>query len=84
MEKFLATITPLGPARAKAMFGGYGVFLDDQMFAKILSKGVVALKAGKMTYYEVQAVDYQDGEKILAWSRGAVAAASRQAAGKKK
>ena len=93
MEKFLATITPLGPARAKAMFGGYGVFLDDQMFAKISSKGVVALKAdkenlpafeaagmpkaGKMPYYEVQAVDHQDGEKILAWSRGAVAAASR-------
>jgi len=25
----------LGPARAKAMFGGYGVFLDDEMFAKI-------------------------------------------------
>ena len=47
MEKFLATITPLGPARAKAMFGGYGVFLDDQMFAKISSKGVVALKADK-------------------------------------
>ena len=100
LEKFLATIMLLGPALAKAMFGGYGVFLDDQMFAKISSKGVVALKAdkenlpafeaagmpkaGKMPYYEVQAVDHQDGEKILAWSRGAVAAASRQAAGKKK
>jgi TfoX/Sxy family transcriptional regulator of competence genes len=43
MEKFLATITPLGPARAKAMFGGYGIFLDDEMFAKISSKGIVAL-----------------------------------------
>ncbi|MEC9453580.1 MAG: TfoX/Sxy family protein [Pseudomonadota bacterium] len=100
MEKFLATITPLGPARAKAMFGGYGVFLDDQMFAKISTKGVVALKAdkenlpafeaagmpkaGKILYYVVQAADHQDGKKILAWSRGAVAAASRQAAGKKK
>jgi len=100
MEKFLATITPLGPARAKAMFGGYGVFLDDEMFAKISSKGIVALKgdgenlpafeaagmpkAGKMPYYEVQAADLENGEKILAWARSSVAAAARQAKGKKK
>jgi DNA transformation protein len=95
MEKFLATITPLGPARAKAMFGGYGIFLDDEMFAKISSKGIVALKgdsenlpdfeaagmpkAGKMPYYEVQAADLEDGVKMLAWARSSVAAASRQA-----
>ena len=100
MERFLATITPLGPARAKPMFGGYGVFLDDRMFAKISSKGVVALKAddenlpafeaagmpkaGKMPYYEVQAADLQGGEKILAWAQSSAAAATRQATGKKK
>lgn len=94
-EKFLATITPLGSARAKAMFSGYGIFLDDEMSAKISSKGVVALKgdaeylpnfetAGmpkscKMQYYEVQAADPEDGEKILSWARSSVAAASRQA-----
>ena len=95
MEKFLATIAPLGPARAKAMFGGYDIFLDDDMFAKISSKGIVALKgdtenlpafeaagmpkAGKMPYYEVQAVDLEDSKKILTWARSSVAAASRQA-----
>ena len=100
MEKFLATLAPLGPARAKSMFGGYGVFLDDQMFAKISSKGIVALKAddenlpafeaagmpkaGKMPYYEVHAADLEDGEKILAWARASVAAASRQPKNKKK
>ena len=100
MNTFLATLAPLGPARAKAMFGGYGVFLDDAMFAKISSKGVVALKAdaenlpafeaagmpkaGKMPYYEVRAADLEDGEKILAWARGSVAAASRQAKNKQK
>ena len=100
MNKFLATLAPLGPARVKAMFGGYGVFLDDAMFAKIPSKGIVALKAdaenlpafeaagmpkaGKMPYYEVQPADLEDGEKILAWARGSVAAASRQAKNKKK
>ena len=100
MEKFLATITPFGPARAKAMLGGYGVFLEDEIFTKISSKGIVALKgdaknlpdfeaagmpkAGKMPNYEVQAADLEEGEKILAWARSSVAAASRQAKAKKK
>ncbi|MDP6475200.1 MAG: TfoX/Sxy family protein [Alphaproteobacteria bacterium] len=39
MENFVALLVPLGSARAKAMFGGYGIFLDDGMFAKTSSKG---------------------------------------------
>ena len=55
MEKFLATLVPLGAARAKPMFGGYGVFLDDRMFAKISGKGVVALKADAENLPEFEA-----------------------------
>ncbi|HJN61847.1 MAG TPA: TfoX/Sxy family protein [Alphaproteobacteria bacterium] len=100
MENFVALLVPLGPARAKPMFGGYGIFLDDGMFAKISSKGVLALKAddenlpafeaagmpkaGKMPYYEVQPADLEDGVKILAWARSSVEAASRQSKGKGK
>ena len=28
-------LQPLGPVRARAMFGGHGLFLDDRMFALI-------------------------------------------------
>ena len=28
-------LTPLGPIRAKAMFGGYGLYLDDVFFALV-------------------------------------------------
>jgi len=100
MEKFLETLVPLGAAEAKAMFGGYGIFMDGQMFAKISSKGVVALKAdgknlptfeaagmpkaGKMPYYEVKAADLDDAKKVQSWAASSIAAASRQPAKKKK
>ena len=38
-DPFAARVTrllqPLGPVRARAMFGGHGIFLDDLMFALI-------------------------------------------------
>jgi len=37
-----------------------------------------------MPYYEIQAADLQDGEKILSWSQSLIGAATRQAARKKK
>lgn len=94
LKKFLTLISPLGAAEEKAMFGGYGIFMDGQMFAKISSKGVIALKAGgenlpafeaagmpkagKMPYYEVKATDLTEGKNILAWAQSSVEAASRQ------
>lgn len=33
VERALALLTPLGPVRARAMFGGHGLYLDDAMFA---------------------------------------------------
>lgn len=32
-ERAVAALTPLGPVRARAMFGGHGIYLDDLMFA---------------------------------------------------
>ncbi len=31
-ERAVAALTPLGPVRARAMFGGHGIYLDDVMF----------------------------------------------------
>ena len=36
-ERVVALLTPLGPVRSRAMFGGWGIFLDDIMFALIAS-----------------------------------------------
>ncbi len=35
VERALARLLPLGPVRARAMFGGWGLFLDDVMFGLI-------------------------------------------------
>jgi DNA transformation protein len=33
IERLLCRLLPLGPVRARAMFGGHGLYLDDAMFA---------------------------------------------------
>ena len=35
VDSVLGLLLPLGPVRARAMFGGWGVYLDDIMFALI-------------------------------------------------
>ena len=35
VDRMLLQLAPLGPVRARAMFGGFGVYLDDLMFALI-------------------------------------------------
>ena len=34
-ERIVSLLTPVGPARAGRMFGGFGIFMDDLMFALI-------------------------------------------------
>ncbi len=35
VDRLVAALQPLGPVRARAMFGGHGLFLDDRMIALI-------------------------------------------------
>jgi DNA transformation protein len=35
VDGVLGSLLPLGPVRARAMFGGWGLFLDDAMFGLI-------------------------------------------------
>ena len=39
---------PMGPVRAKGMFGGHGIFLDDLMFG-LVAESTLFLKADKET-----------------------------------
>ena len=34
----LGSLLPLGPIRARAMFGGWGLFLDDTMFGLVVGE----------------------------------------------
>ena len=69
VDQLLQTFAPLGEVTAKPMFGGFGVFGDDQMFALVTRAGILHLKTddqnraqfvdagmsphGKMPYYTV-------------------------------
>ena len=82
----LTLMTPLGDVRAKRMFGGYGLFLDDCMFALISRGEELFLKAddgnrdsfgalgrqshGKMPYYSVPEGALGDWGIGRRWSRG--------------
>jgi DNA transformation protein len=44
----------IGPVRAKAMFGGYGIFLEGLMFG-LIADSVLYLKADKKTENEFKA-----------------------------
>jgi len=43
-ERVVGWLLPLGPVRARRMFGGWGIFLDDLMFA-LIADGWLYLKA---------------------------------------
>ncbi len=46
VDGVLGGLLPLGPIRARAMFGGWGLFLDDAMFGLI---------SGERLYFKVDA-----------------------------
>lgn len=46
VDSVLGGLLPLGPVRARNMFGGWGLFLDDAMFGLI---------AGERLYFKVDA-----------------------------
>ncbi len=100
VETVLKTLAPLGEVRPKRMFGGYGLFLDDTMFALITRGEELFLKAdevnrddflargagshGKMPYYAAPPEAVGDWSAMEPWARGAVAAAQRGKKSKKK
>ena len=43
IDYLVDSLNPLGPVRAKKMFGGFGIFLDELMFG-LVSKNVFYLK----------------------------------------
>ena len=54
LDYLLDMLGPLGPVRAKRMFGGAGLFLDGTMFGLII-EDVLYLKADEQTQGEFEA-----------------------------
>jgi DNA transformation protein len=93
VTNIMETLTPLGDARLKRMFGGYGIFLDGAMFALVSRHDELFLKAddvnrgaflergsgshGKMPYFAAPAEALDGWSALEPWARGAVAASKR-------
>ncbi len=89
----LTIMTPLGDVQPKRMFGGWGLFLEGNMFALINRAEELFLKAddenkdafiaagsgthGKMPYYAAPAGALDSWKNLQGWAEGAVAAALR-------
>jgi len=93
MSKVLRLLTPLGEVTSKRMFGGYGVFLEGNMFALVSKNDELFLKAddvnkaafiergskthGKMPYFSVPPETLDGWGEMEVWARGAADAAGR-------
>ena len=93
LENVLILLAPLGDLRPKSMFGGFGVFLDDSMFALITKNNELFFKAndlnrpsfeeiglkpyGTMPYYAAPVELMKHWPEIKPWAEGAVAASIR-------
>lgn len=87
-EHVMGLLAPLGDVRSRAMFGGYGIFHEGDMFALISGSSLnfkvddetrPAYEAAgsqrfkPMPYYEVPVEVLEDGEKLNEWAGRAVA-----------
>ena len=54
VTEVLTLMVPLGEIRTKRMFGGYGLFFDDSMFALISRNGGLFLKADEVNRDEFE------------------------------
>lgn len=86
--------------RARAMFGGYGIYADDVMFGLISSDDVLYLKIDDtsrakyealempqfmtMPYFQLPIDILEDDEQLAAWVKTAVSVAIRTKKPKKK
>jgi len=84
VEHVLELMAPMGDVRARKMFGGYGFFTDDRMFALVSRDGTLYLRTGdsnrdaylaedlpqfmNMPYHAAPAEALDDSEIMCAWA----------------
>ena len=88
-EDLQVSLSSLGDIRIRKMFGGYGVFEGDTMFALVDSKGIVFFKADdsnvhlydhagsskhfRMPYYSVPDKVLADEDVLHDWAKFSIA-----------
>ena len=86
--EFVDRLRPLGHISSRKMFGGYGVFESNKMFALVNSQGAIFLKAagadrakfqsagsgqhGKMPYFQIPDPVLADDDQLLEWAGEAI------------
>lgn len=87
-ERLTDVLQPLGNIGSRSMFGGYGIFADDLMFALVDPSGQGFLRVddatrprfeaadaqghGRMPYWSIPSDVDADDETLLAWARDAL------------
>jgi len=87
-EGLVDTLSDLGKVYSRKMFGGYGIFESEAMFALITSEGIIhfkvdqsnrkrfedagAEKYGKMPYFEVPQDVLKNEQKLHKWARDSI------------
>lgn len=94
----VGSLGPLGDVKARAMFGGYGVFEAETMFALMAGSALFfkvddsnlaayeqtsSARHGKMPYYRVPDEVMKDGSALQEWARAAITVGHRAPAKKK-
>ena len=90
-EALIKTLLVLGDVNGRKMFGGYGIFIEDAMFALVSSQGDIHFKvddsnrpqyeaAGSlqfhnMPYYQLPEAIFQDDESLFTWAKESIAIA---------
>ena len=98
-ETLIKTLSVVGDVNGRKMFGGFGIFTEDAMFALVSSKGEIHFKvddsnrakyeaAGslqfhKMPYYQLPEAIFQNDDELFAWAKESMAIA-RASKNKKK
>lgn len=83
-EDLVASLAPLGDVRSRKMFGGYGVFAEDTMFAIVDSAGKAFLRAddascgpfeaagserhSRMPYWQIPDPVLAEKDELVAWA----------------
>lgn len=99
LESVLKLLAPLGGVSSKAMFGGFGLFHNGNMFALISGTALFFKvddsnrpryeEAGSkqykpMPYYQVPEKLFQDPARLMEWARESVSIAHASTGAKKR
>ncbi len=99
-EALLKTLSVVGDVNGRKMFGGYGIFAEDAMFALVSSDGDIHFKVGDsnrakyeaagskqfhhMPYFQLPEAIYQEDDDLFAWAKESIAIAHATKKRKKK